>query len=172
MARIVYAHPRRTKYYYHIYTDLDFWDAFRLLRDLAAVRRNFGQIPSGDEFPTQVIAENPDCFSREKLERRLKRAVVSPPRHVIVRSVLTEGSFEFDPVRYYPERWTQSRMLHFTLCRLPLDQTALSTPYRTIRLSWCDEKIRIDRIQRNQKFDPVIRDKKEAIKRLKVPSCF
>jgi hypothetical protein len=172
MARIIYCHPTQTKYDYHIYTDLDFWDTRRILKDLAVVKRNFRRDPSGDEFPAQVVGTDLGFSRREKIAGRLGKAVVSPPRHIIVSSMLDHGFFEFDPYRYYPDRWSPSRMIRFTYHRLPLEQSALNTPYRAIRLSWVGGKIRVERIQRAEKYDPTIRDKKEARRRLIVPTCF
>jgi hypothetical protein len=172
MAKIVYCHPSRTTYDYHLYTDLDFWDAWKILKDLAIVRRNFGDEPSGDDFPTQVLGEAVSRMVRDRIEARLRRAVASPPRHVIVGAIIREGSFEFDPQRWYPPRWSRDRMLRFTYRRLPLRQGVLVSPYRTVRVSWVGDKIRVERIQRTEKYDPVIRTRGEALARLKVPSCF
>jgi hypothetical protein len=172
MAHVIHCHPSRTTYEYHIYTDLDFWDARKMLKQLALVKRNFGQEPSGDEYPTQVVGNDIPRSARAEIEKRLMKAVVSPPRHVIVRSILSEGFFEFDPLHYYPNRWSPSRMLRFTHNRLPLDQPSLNSAYKTIRLSWAGKKIRVEQIQRTEKYDPVIANKKEATRRLKVPGCF
>jgi hypothetical protein len=172
MARIIHCHPGRTTYGYHIFTDLDFWDARRVIRDLAVVKRNFGGEPPGDEFPTQVVAEDLARSTRAKIENRLKRARVSPPRHVIVDSILKDGFFEFDPLQYYPRHWSRERMFHFTVHRLPLDNATLNSPYRTVRITWTDGKIRVERIKRDEKYDPVVRSKKEALRRMKVPGCF
>lgn len=172
MARIIHCHPSRTRYDYHIYTDLDFWDARRILKDLAVVKRNFGADPPGDEFPAQVVGFDLHPSHIRKIEKRLKKAIISPARHVIVRSMLSEGSFEFDPFHYYPSRWTPSRMLYFTYHRLPLEQAALNTTYRTVSLLWVNDKIRVERVQRKEKYDPVIRSKKEAIRHMMVPACF
>lgn len=172
MAGIIYCHPSRTTHGYHIYTDLDFWDAWRLLKDLAVVKRNFGQDPPGDCFPTQVIGEDLARATTERIEARLRKAVVSPPRHLIVEAVMRDGRFEFDPHRTYPKRWSRARMLHFTYRRLPLHQSALVSPYRTVFVSWVGEKIRVERIQRSEKHDPLIRTRREALHRLMVPSCF
>jgi hypothetical protein len=172
VARIIHCHPSRTRYDYHVYTDLDFWDARRILKDLAIVKRNFGRDPSGDEFPTQVVGVDLPPSATRKIEKRLKKAVVSPPRHVIVRSMFSEGSVDFDPCEYYPSRWTQSRMLHFTYHRLPLEQSALNTVYQTVTLVWINGKIRVEKVRRKAKYDPVIRSKKEATRRLMVPACF
>ena len=172
MPRIIYSHPAKTRYDYHIYTDLDFWDTFKILKGLAEVRRNFGREPPGDEFPTQVSGIDLNAYERSRIERRLSKAIVSPPRHVIVQSIIQDGSFEFDPGRYYPERWTKSQMLHFTLRRLPLEQAPLSTPHKTVRLFWVEGKIRVERVQRETKYDPVIRTRQEARRRRFVPSCF
>lgn len=173
MARIIYCHPALTDYGYHIYTDLDFWDARRLVKDLATVRRNFGKYVSGDNFPAQILA---DGLSRNKMatiERRIKRAIPSPARHVVVRCMVLEGFFEFDPSDYYPSHWSPGKMMHFTYRRLPLHQSALCTPYQTIKLSWVGEgRIRVERVQREKVYDPVIRRREEAVRRLRVPSCF
>jgi len=172
MARIVYRHPYRADGDYQIYTDLDFWDARRILKDLAVAKRNFGNAPSGDEYPTLVQAQGLSQSGKKRIEQRLKRAIVSPPRHVIVRSMLANKSFEFDPTKYYPGRWSKSRMLHFTYRRLPLQQPALTTAYQTVKLSWIEGKIRVERVQRKEKYDPVVRNKKAAKRRIRVPSCF
>ena len=172
MARIVHCHPSQTQYDFHIFTDLDFWDARLVLKDLAVVKRNFGQQPSGDEFPTQVVGKDLSRPARAEIERRIKRSVSSPPRHLIVKSVLMDGFFEFDPAHYYPARWNPSRMLHFTYLRLPLEQGGLNSPYRTVRLHWVDGKIRLERVQRDAKHDPPITSRKEALRKQHVPLCF
>jgi hypothetical protein len=172
MAHIVHCHPTQTTYEYHIYTDLDFWDARKILKGLALVKRNFGQEPSGDEYPTQVVGDDLSRLLRAEIEKRLRKAVVSPPRHVIVRSILSEGFFEFDPFHYYPVRWSPSRVLHFTYNRLPLDQPSLNSAFKTIRLSWVGKNLRVEQIQRAVKHDPVIASKKEAVRRQRVPGCF
>jgi len=172
MVRIVYWHPRQTHHDYHIFVDLDFWDARRILKDLAVVRRNFGNHPNGDEFPTQVVGDQISRSTIREIERRLGKAIVSPARHVIVRSMILDGYFEFDPWKYYPERWSRSRMLHFTYRRLPLQQSALNTPFATVRLSWSGDMIRVDRVQRTERYDPIIRTLKQAKEVFAVPSCF
>jgi hypothetical protein len=172
VAKIIYLHPSLGEAGYQVYTDLDFWDARRLLKDIALVKRNFDDVPSGDDYPTRVRSADLNSSQKKKIERRLKKAIVSPPRHVIVRSMLADGSFEFDPSKYYPERWPQSRMLHFTFHRLPLQQPALTTTYQTVQLRWSNGKIRVERVQRKEKYDPIVRDKKDAKRRLMVPSCF
>ena len=63
-------------------------------------------------------------------------------------------------------------MLYFTYHRLPLEQAALNTTYQTVSLGWVENKIRVERVQRKEKYDPVIRSKKEATRRLMVPACF
>jgi len=172
MARVVYCHPTLTQYDFHIYTDLDFWDARRLVKDLATVRRNFGKFVSGDEFPSQVVGNNLSPSTCRKIEKRIKKAVVSPPRHVIVRSMVFDGVFEFDPFKYYPSHWSRSRMMHFTYRRLPLQQSALSNPYQTVRLLWVNDRIRVERVQREEKYDPVVRTREQAREQLIAPSCF
>jgi len=172
MARILYCHPSQTRYGYHIFTDLDFWDARRVLGGLAVVKRNFAKNPPGDEFPTQVVAPFLDRADRETIARRLERSIVSPPRHVIVNSILSKGYFEFDPAAYFPAHWSSSLMLHFTYRRLPLRQPALNSPYRKVRLWWNKGKIRVESILRDGKSDPVIRTKKDSQGRRFAPSCF
>ncbi|MBW1981837.1 MAG: hypothetical protein JRJ12_11510, partial [Deltaproteobacteria bacterium] len=119
MARIIYNLESYSKGFYHIYTDLDFWDARKILKGLANVKRNFGQSPSGDEYPTQVIVEDLSPARKKEIERRLKRAIASPPRHLIVQEIIFSGKFEFDWTRYYPSRWSPARALFFTRKRLP-----------------------------------------------------
>lgn len=172
MARIIYRHPKQRNYDYHVFTDLDFWDARRILKDLVTVKRNFGEWPPGDEFPTQIVATGVPRKALKEVEHRLSRAIVSPARHVIVRSMVLQGFFEFNPADYYPERWPKSLKLHFTYHRLPLDQAVLSNSYQVARLSWVNELIRVERVQRTEKFDPVIRTSKEAQRHGRVPSCF
>jgi hypothetical protein len=172
MARIVYRHPRLSKFDYHILTDLDFWDARKILGDLVTVKRNFGEWPPGDEFPTQVVAEGVSRKVIKEVERRLTKAIISPPRHVIVRSIMMQGFFEFDPALYYPERWSQSLVLHFTYKRLPLEQGLLNSLYQTIELMVVDGRVRVTRVQRTEKCDPVIRTAQDARRRAQVPSCF
>jgi hypothetical protein len=172
MARIIYCHPRQSKYDYHIYTDLDFWDTRRLLKGLATVKRNFGKWPPGDGFPTQVVGMEIQRGVMKEIERRLAKALVSPPRHVIVQAMVMQGYFEFDPKDYYPTRWSASRMMHFTYRRLPLEQGALSNAYQTVRLCWANGNIRVERVQREKKYDPVIKNSKDARRYAIVPSCF
>jgi hypothetical protein len=172
MARIIYRHPSRTEDGCHVYTDLDFWDARRILRDIAVVQRNFGDAPPGDDYPTRVLIKALNPSRNLEVEKRLKKAIVSPPRHVIVRAMLADGSFEFNPSKYFPDRWSKSRMLHFTYHRLPLQQPALTTTYQTVQLVWSNGRIRVERVQRKEKYDSVVRDKKAAKRRLRVPSCF
>jgi len=119
-----------------------------------------------------VVANYLARSSIKEIEKRIKIAVVSPPRHVIVRSMVMNGRFEFDPFKYYPKHWSKSRMMHFTYHRLPLHQGVLCNPYQTVRLRWLDDRIHIDRVQRAEKYDPVIRTRKEARQALRVPSCF
>ena len=172
MARIIYCHPGKTHYSFHIYTDLDFWDARRRLKGMGLVKRNFGKDPSGDEFPTQVVASDLSRWQKKEIERRLKKAIISPPRHVVVSAMLSEGFFEFDPAKYYPAHWGRSKIIRFTYFRLPLEQTALNSPYKKVQLTWSGHRIRVEQVQRNEKYDPVIKNRKEAIRRLMVPSAF
>jgi len=172
MAKIIHCHPSKATNEYHIYTDLDFWDARLILKDLATVKRNFGTDPPGNDYPTQVVGDDLNRSAKATIEKRLKKAIVSPPRHVLVDGLLKEGYFEFDPLDYYPKRWSRERMFNFTYRRLPLDSAILNSPYRTVRISWRDEKIRIERITREKKYDPVIETKQQSLRRRNVPSCF
>jgi hypothetical protein len=172
MAGIVHCHPGRTKYDYHIYTDLDFWDARRILKGIGTVKRNFGDMPPGDVFPTQVVGLGLGRGVAKEIERRIGKAIISPPRHFVVRSLVMEGFFEFDPGKYYPARWSAEQMLHFTLRRLPLEQGIVNSPFKTVRLSWNGGLIRVERVQREAKHDPVIRSLSDAKRRFNVPSCF
>lgn len=177
MARIVYCHPRQTHYGYHIYTDLDFWDTRRLLKDLVVaqqvtVKRNFGKFLDGDEFPTQVVADHLGHATVRGIETRLGKAIIAPPRHVIVRSMIYDGHFEFDPLAYYPQHWHKHQMLRFTHSRLPLQQSALCTPYKTVRLFWTGNRIRVEQVLREKEYNPVIRTLKEHRAHFIVPSCF
>ncbi|MBN1102759.1 MAG: hypothetical protein JXL84_05010 [Deltaproteobacteria bacterium] len=172
MARIIHCHPSRTDYDYHVYTDLDFWDTRKILGDLAVVKRNFGEQPPGDEFPTQVVGNGLRRSIRAQIEKRLGKAIPSPPRHVLVRAILMNEFFEFDPVRYCPARWSPVRMMHFTLSRIPLQQSGLNSPFRKLVVQWVGGKIRMERVPRDTKYDPPIASRKEALRRLNVPSCF
>jgi hypothetical protein len=173
MARILYCHPSLSENDYHVFTDLDFWDARKLLRGLAAtVKRNFGRHVSGDDFPTQVVGDQLSRTVIQEIEKRLGKALVAPPRHVVVRSMLFSGFFEFEPQQYYPKRWSRTRMMHFTQARLPLKQSLLNTPYKTVQLTWVGDKILIEQVQRPEKYDPVIRTERDAKQRLHAPSCF
>ncbi len=172
MARIIYCHPTQTKYDYHIFTDLDFWDSRRLLKDLATSRRNFRKQPSGDVLPTQVVKSHPSRSTIRAIEKRLKKAIISPPRHVVVRSMVFDGYFEFDPYLYFPARWSREQMLRFAHSRLPLQQSSLCSPHHTVKLSWVEDWIRVERVQRIEKHDPVIRTSEEARRSLIIPACF
>lgn len=172
MARIIYCHPAKTKYSLHLYTDLDFWDARRILRDLAVVRRNFGENPPGDEFPTQVVRHDAPARVILELKRRLRKAVCAPPRHVVVRSILMDGYFEFDPLAYFPSRWSRSLIERFLSFRLPVDHGVLNSPYNTYRLEWRGPLLRVVPEKRSEKYDPVIRTRQQARKHLIVPTCF
>jgi hypothetical protein len=63
-------------------------------------------------------------------------------------------------------------MFNFTYRRLPLNSAILNSPYRTVRVSWNNDKVRIERIPREKKYDPVIETKQQALRRRNVPSCF
>lgn len=173
MARVIYCHPSQTKHDYHVYTDLDFWDARKILKDLATIKRNFGSEPPGDEYPSQVVGDSIGRGDIRTIERRLAKAIASPPRHVIVKSMIFNGFYEFDPNRYYPERWSPELVLRFTYLRLPLQQSALNSPYKTIKLELTESGlVRIEQVKRVTKHDPVVRSRKDAMRREIVPSCF
>ena len=172
MARIIHCHPARTAYDYHVFTDLDFWDARRIIKNLAVVKRNFGEDPPGDEFPTQIVADDLSRLDKAKIEKRLKKAIISPPRHLVVKEILIKEHFDFDPLDYYPRRWSREKMRRFTIHRLPLDNATLNSPYRTVKVTWTDGKIRVERIRRDEKLDPVIRSKEDSLRRMRVPGCF
>jgi len=173
MAKIIRAHPQlKAGYEYHVFTNLDFWDARRVLLGLATVQRNFGHEPRGDLFPTQVVMRTNHPAVARVIETRLQKAVPSPPRHVVVESVLTQGFYEFDPFQYYPSRWPRARMIHFSSCRLPIHFPPLATPHRKMTLGWKGDLIRIERVQRGEKFDPVITSYKEEMRRRFAPLCF
>ena len=173
MAKILRAYPGlKEKYEYHVFTNLDFWDARRILAGLATVQRNFGYDPPGDLFPTQVVVRTIHTPILQAIEKRLKKAVPSPPRHVVVETVLRQGYYEFDPLKYYPSRWSRTRMIHFSGFRLPIHFPPLATPHREMRLKWLGNRIRADRVLRSEKVDPVIASRKEAMRRRHSPSCF
>ncbi len=170
MARIVYGHPGAGGSRWHLFTNLDFWDARRILLDLAEVRRNFGDEPPGHSYPTRVIARRGSDL--RSIEHRLRKAVASPPRHVVVEEVLHGGCFEFDPLDYYPARWSPSRMLRFSSFRLPVHQPPLETPHHEVKLTWSHRRIRAERVRRTRKHDPPIVSREEARRRRFVSSCF
>ena len=172
MARIIYAHPGRSEYDYRIYTDLDFWDARRTLMDLALVKRNYGNDPSGDDFPTQVVGKDLSRSVKQMITYRLEKAIASPPRHMIMEAIINDGFFEFEPSKYYPVRWPLARILFFTFNRLPLDQSFLNSPHKMPRITYGDGKIRVFVVQRDEKYDPVIDDLKTSRRRRFAPSCF
>jgi len=175
VARIIYAHPAVRGYTHHVFTDLDFWDARKILRDFfdhLSVRRNFGYNPPGDEFPTQIVFETPSKTILAKVEARLKKAIPSPPRHVVVQHMILDGFFSFDPYRYYPGHWTRRRIEHFTWRRLPLEQAALCNPYQTVVLEWCGELLMVKRVQRSEKYDPKITTYEEERRWRFIPSAF
>jgi hypothetical protein len=172
MARILHCHPGLRKADYHIYTDLDFWDSRRILKDLCVVKRNFSDQPPGNTFPTQITADNINKKSIMTIEKRLGKAISSPPRHVVVEKILAHGFYEFEPGKYYPSHWPDSRIIHFTHCRLPMHQPPLETPFLEIHLTWDGKIMRLERTRRKKKHDPVIKDPKEAMRRRFAPSCF
>ncbi len=172
MARIVYALRKPSKDVYHVYTDLDFWDARKILRGLAIVKRNFGKQPPGDKFPTQIVLNEPSPKAISEIEKRVRKAIPSPPRHIVVGEILDTGRFEFDPLRFYPSRWPSSLIIHFTHRRLPIHIPPISTPHMTVKVSYREGKVIIERVHRPFKYDPKITTKEEALRRLRVPLCF
>ena len=147
MARIIYDLASKGKGLYHIYTDLDFWDSRRLLKGLAKVKRNFGNSPPGDKYPTQVVVEDMSQRVKGEIEKRLKRAIPSPPRHLIVQAIIFSGKFEFDRRQYYPDRWSANRVLFFTRKRLPMNQPVINSEYKWVELSISDNIITIQQHQ-------------------------
>lgn len=135
MARIIYDLTSRGKGWYHIYTDLDFWDARGILKGLAKVKRNFGSSPPGDLYPAQVVVEDLSQKTKAAIEERLRRAIPSPPRHLIVQAIIFSGKFEFDRRKYYPDRWSPAKVLFFTRNRLPMNQPVINSPYKWVDLS-------------------------------------
>ncbi|MFP3871112.1 MAG: hypothetical protein ACLFVT_09575 [Syntrophobacteria bacterium] len=135
MARIVHDLGSRAKRRYLLYTDLDFWDARRILKGLGRVKRNFGSSPPGDRFPTQVVVEDADSEVKRTIEKRLSRAIASPPRHLIVQSIIYWGRFEFDRRTYCPDRWSAARVLFFVRKRLPLHQPVIRSRYKWVEIS-------------------------------------
>ncbi|MCX7823280.1 MAG: hypothetical protein N2260_07555 [Syntrophobacterales bacterium] len=175
MAKIIYAHPKLRGYDFHLFTDLDFWDARKVLKDLLeflSVRRNFGVAPPGDEFPTQIVIQEPTKEIVSKVENRLRKAIPSPPRHVVVRHMIFDGYFVFDPAKYYPKNWSKEKIEHFTWCRLPLDQTSLCNPYETVVFEWHEKILLVRRVKRSHKHDPKITSNREKRKWCFIPSAF
>ena len=171
MARIIYDLHSKGKGLYHIYTDLDFWDARAVLKGLAKVKRNFGNSPPGDRYPTQVVVEDLGQRVKREIEKRLKRAIPSPPRHLIVQSVIFSGKFEFDRRQYYPDRWSAGRVIFFTRKRLPMNQPVINSAYKWVELSIKDN---IVTIQQHQGVRPkeTQTSKKEGKQEAYGPSCF
>ena len=144
MARIIHDLKAWGEGRYRLYTDLDFWDARKILKGLAKVRRNFGESPPGDQFPAQVVVEELSSHLRREIETRLLRAIASPPRHLIVQSIVLSGRFTFDWRKYYPARWPPSRALFFTKKRLPLNQPVISSRYKWVELTIVGDMIVIE----------------------------
>jgi hypothetical protein len=147
MARIIHNLKAWSEGRYRLYTDLDFWDARKILKGLAQVRRNFGESPAGDQFPTQVVVEEAGSHLRREIERRLVRAISSPPRHLIVQAIVLSGRFTFEWRKYYPVRWSPSRALFFTRKRLPLGQPVISSRYKWVELTIAGDMIVIEQRQ-------------------------
>ena len=171
MARIIHDLASRGKGWYHIYTDLDFWDARGILKGLAKVKRNFGNSPPGDLFPTQVVVEDFSKKTRAEIEKRLGRAISSPPRHLIVQSIIFSGKFEFDRRKYYPDRWSSAKALFFTRKRLPMNQPVINSPYKWVDLAIQDNTVTI---QQRQGVPPRVTEAKGKKDKSAPygPSCF
>jgi hypothetical protein len=170
MARIIHDLKAWSEGRYRLYTDLDFWDARKILRSLSTIRRNFGESPSGDQYPTQVMVDGPSAQVRREIEKRLLRAIPSPPRHLIVQSIVLSGRFSFPWRRYYPARWSPSRALFFTRKRLPLNQPVISSRYRWVELSMVGETIVLEQRQGSPPRDAAPSDKGAKPERWG-PSC-
>jgi hypothetical protein len=171
MARIIYDLASKGKGLYHIYTDLDFWDARGVLKGLAKVKRNFGNSPPGDQYPTQVVVEDMSQRVKGEIEKRLKRAIPSPPRHLIVQSIIFSGKFEFDWREYYPDRWSTDRVLFFTRKRLPMNQPVINSPYKWVQLSMSDNIVTIQQHQGTRPEEAQKRGRKQKEKPFG-PTCF
>jgi hypothetical protein len=171
MARIIYDLASRGKGRYHIYTDLDFWDARGVLKGLAKVKRNFGNSPPGDKFPTQVVVEDLSQKVKREIEKRLKRAIPSPPRHLIVQSIIFSGKFEFDRSKYYPDRWSAAKALFFTQKRLPMNQPVINSRYKWVELSIHGDTVTIQQHQGARPENPQTAGKKSKTEAFG-PSCF
>ena len=172
MARIIYDLASKGKGLYHIYTDLDFWDARGVLKGLAKVKRNFGNSPPGDQYPTQVVVEDLSSRVKKEIEKRLKCAIPSPPRHLLVQSIIFSGKFEFDRRQYYPDRWSPEKVLFFTRNRLPMNQPVINSPYRWVEITIKDNTVTIQQHQGTrpeQQIEPVT---KKARTVGFGPSCF
>lgn len=175
MARIIHAFPTRYGYQLHVFTDLDFWDTRKIFRDkldLLSVRRNFGKDLDGDVFPTKIVSNDNSYKLRSLVERRLKKAITSPPRHVVVREMILFGTFCCKPYDYFPKRWSRRLVEQVVWSRLPLEQSALCTPYYTVELIWEGDKLIVRRLHREKKYDPPIRTLKEARRDRIIPSGF
>ncbi len=171
MARIIYDLASRGKGLYHIYTELDFWDAGGLLKGLAKFKRNFGNSPPGDAFPTQVVVEDLSRKVKREIEKRLKRAIPSPPRHLIVQSIIFSGKFAFDRRKYYPDRWSPAQVLFFTQKRLPMNQPAIKSRYKWVELSMHGHTVTIQQHQ-GARPDPAETSGQSSRPETHGPSCF
>ena len=140
--------------------------------DLALVKRNYGDEPSGDDFPTQIVGKDLSRSVKQKITYRLEKAIASPPRHIIVRAIMNDGFFEFVPAKYFPDRWPLARIFFFTFNRLPLEQSKLNSPYKMPRVSYSGGRIKVFSVQRDEKYDPVIDNIKASRRRRFIPSCF
>ena len=56
--------------------------------------------------------------------------------------------------------------------RLPLDQAVLNNAYQSVQISWNNKMIRVERVQRSEKHQPVIRTTRQAQRYAHKPSCF
>ena len=172
MARIIYDLASKGKGLYHIYTDLDFWDARGVLKGLAKVKRNFGNSPPGDKYPTQVVVEDLSSRVKKEIEKRLKRAIPSPPRHLIVQSIIFSGKFEFDWSQYYPDRWSPEKVLFFTRNRLPMNQPVINSPYKWVEITIDGKVVTIQQHQGTRPEEQTQPSTKKARTETHGPTCF
>ena len=172
MARIIYDLASKGKGLYHIYTDLDFWDARGVLKGLAKVKRNFGKSPPGDTYPTQVVVEDLSSRVKQEIEKRLRRAIPSPPRHLIVQSIIFSGKFEFDRSQYYPDRWSPEKVIFFTRNRLPMNQPVISSAYKWVEITIDGNVVSIQQRKGNRPEKQTQPVTKKASAESYGPTCF
>jgi hypothetical protein len=118
-----------------------------------------------------VVVEDMSQKVKAEIEKRLKCAIPSPPRHLIVQAIIFSGKFEFDWRQYYPERWSTDRVLFFTRKRLPMNQPVINSAYKWVQLSISDN---IVTIQQHQGARPEETQKSGKTQKEKPfgPTCF